>query len=82
MQDHPYCIASKIKSAIAALFFLRFPANALAAVPTAGFEAGSVHVDRYGSGNRTLVLIPGLTDSSAVWNATVARYSGAHTITF
>jgi pimeloyl-ACP methyl ester carboxylesterase len=80
MQDHRYCIAPKIKSAIAALILFALPASALAAVETAGFEAGSVHVDRYGSGNPTLVLIPGLTDSSAVWNTTVARYSGAHTI--
>jgi len=65
---------------IAAAILFALPATALGAVATADFEAGSVHVDRYGSGNPPLVLIPGLTDSSAVWNTTVARYSGAHTI--
>lgn len=68
------------KNGIAAAILFALPATASGAVATAGFEAGSVHVDRYGSGNPPLVLIPGLTDSSAVWNTTVARYGGAHTI--
>jgi pimeloyl-ACP methyl ester carboxylesterase len=52
----------------------------LALTPAASFEAGSVHVDRYGSGSPVLVLIPGLTDSGAVWDTTVARYAGTHTV--
>jgi pimeloyl-ACP methyl ester carboxylesterase len=55
-------------------------APTLAATPSASFEAGSVHVDRYGSGSPALVLIPGLTDSGAVWDTTVARYQATHTI--
>jgi pimeloyl-ACP methyl ester carboxylesterase len=39
-----------------------------------------VHVDQYGSGSPALVLIPGLTDSGAVWNTIVAHYTSAHTI--
>ena len=51
-----------------------------AATPTATFDAGSVGVQQYGSGSPALVLIPGLTDSGKVWDATVARYQSTHTI--
>ncbi len=64
--------------AIVALFTL--PLATLAATPTASFEAGSVHVDKYGSGSPALVLIPGLTDSGSVWYTTVAKYRATHTI--
>ena len=62
------------------LILLAIPVPALALTPTASFEAGSVHVDQYGTGSPTLVLIPGLTDSGAVWDTTVAHYAGTHTI--
>lgn len=62
------------------LAVLLLPIAAAGATPAASFEAGSVHVDRYGSGSPSLVLIPGLTDSGAVWNATVDHYAGTHTI--
>lgn len=66
---------------LATLFFTAAPvAAATAPRPTASFDAGSVHVDEYGTGSPALVLIPGLTDSGAVWDATVARYQGTHTI--
>ena len=39
-----------------------------------------MHVDQYGSGAPALVLIPGLTDSGAVWDSTVARYQASHTV--
>jgi pimeloyl-ACP methyl ester carboxylesterase len=52
----------------------------LGVTPATSFEAGSVHVDRYGSGAPALVLIPGLTDSGAVWNGTVAHYQATRTI--
>lgn len=48
--------------------------------PTTSFEAGSVHVDQYGTGSPGLVFIPGLTDSGAVWDSTVAHYQATHTI--
>jgi hypothetical protein len=65
MQQRTFYSSPKIAIAAAILFAL--PVTALGALPAAGFEAGSVHVDRYGSGDPALVLIPGLTDSSAVW---------------
>jgi pimeloyl-ACP methyl ester carboxylesterase len=69
-----------IRKALSIVALCILPLQALAATPTSSFEAGSVHVDRYGSGSPALVLIPGLTDSGAVWDTTVARYQGAHTI--
>ncbi len=70
-----------IFSAIAgAMPLLAAPLTTLGATPSSSFEAGSVRVDQYGSGSPALVLIPGLTDSSSVWNTTVARYRNAHTI--
>jgi pimeloyl-ACP methyl ester carboxylesterase len=69
-----------VTKAIAAVALLMLPLATLGATPSASFEAGSVHVDRYGSGAPALVLIPGLTDSGAVWDTTVARYQATHTI--
>lgn len=48
--------------------------------PTASFEVGNTHVDRYGSGEPALVLIPGLTDSADVWNGTIEQFAPTHTI--
>ncbi|MFY9665357.1 MAG: alpha/beta fold hydrolase [Candidatus Cybelea sp.] len=69
-----------MKRAVAAVALLTLFLPLLGATPTSSFDAGSVHVDQYGSGAPALVLIPGLTDSGAVWATTVARYQGAHTI--
>ena len=66
---------------IAFAIVLRFtilPANAQ--TPTASFDVGSIHVDQYGSGDPALILIPGLTDSAAVWSATIAHFAPQHTI--
>ncbi|MDP9111269.1 MAG: alpha/beta hydrolase [Candidatus Eremiobacteraeota bacterium] len=48
--------------------------------PTASFTVGHTHVDKYGGGEPSLILIPGLTDSAAVWDGTVAAFSQTHTI--
>ena len=69
-----------LTKAIAAIALSTLPLTALGATPSSSFEAGSVHVDRYGSGSPALVLIPGLTDSAAVWDTTVARYQATYTI--
>lgn len=69
-----------MKSSIVAIALLALPLATLGATPTSSFEAGSVHVDQYGSGAPALVLIPGLTDSGALWGSTVARYAASHTI--
>jgi pimeloyl-ACP methyl ester carboxylesterase len=66
--------------ALMLLIFIAAPISVRAAAPVASFDAGAVHIDQYGSGSPALVLIPGLTDSGAVWDSTVARYQGTHTI--
>jgi pimeloyl-ACP methyl ester carboxylesterase len=81
MHRRPFYIAPEIiKSLVAGATLFGLTATALAQTPIATLNAGAVHIDRYGSGNPPLILIPGLTDSGSVWNTTVARYSGAHTI--
>lgn len=69
-----------LNKALAAMALLSLPLTTLGATPSSSFEAGSVHVDKYGSGSPALVLIPGLTDSAAVWDTTVARYQATHAI--
>ena len=53
---------------------------AVAQTPSASFDVGSIHVDKYGSGEPALILIPGLTDSAAVWSGTIARFAPQHTV--
>jgi len=48
--------------------------------PSASFDINTIHVDQYGSGEPALILIPGLTDSTAVWSGTIARFAPTHTI--
>ncbi|MBV9719390.1 MAG: alpha/beta hydrolase [Candidatus Eremiobacteraeota bacterium] len=67
-------------NAISSITLAALALSTLGATPSASFNAGSVHVDQYGSGAPALVLIPGLTDSGSVWDTTVARYESAHTI--
>ena len=62
----------------AALSLSALPAQAQ--TPSASFDVGSIHVDQYGSGQPALILIPGLTDSAAIWNATIAHFAPQHTI--
>ena len=69
-----------IKKSFTTIALLMLSTFTLGLTPTQSFDAGSVHVDRYGSGSPALVLIPGLTDSGAVWNTTVERYQATHTI--
>ena len=48
--------------------------------PTASFEVGTTHVDKYGTGEPTLILIPGLTDTAAVWAGTIEHFAPMHTV--
>jgi pimeloyl-ACP methyl ester carboxylesterase len=65
--------ASSVIRCAAALFL---PAP----VQTASFEAGMFHVDKYGSGKQTLVLIPGLASGPWIWNEAIARLAPHFTI--
>lgn len=48
--------------------------------PSESFDAGTLHVDRFGSGPQPLVLIPGLGGGAWVWYDTIAKFSPAHTL--
>lgn len=56
--------------------------------PTTSFTVGTTHVDKYmlrqaqhdTSGDVALILVPGLTDSAAVWNGTIEKFAPSHTI--
>ncbi len=48
--------------------------------PAASFEVGSLHVDRFGSGPMTLVLIPGLGCGTWVWAGTIEHFASDYTI--
>jgi pimeloyl-ACP methyl ester carboxylesterase len=48
--------------------------------PQAAFDAGMLHVDRFGSSPQVLVLIPGLGCGAWVWAGTIDRFSRDYTI--
>jgi pimeloyl-ACP methyl ester carboxylesterase len=47
---------------------------------TETFTIGSLHVQKYGSGAQTLILIPGLGCGPWVWNGTIAHFAPNYTI--
>lgn len=51
-----------------------------APVASASFDAGSLHVDRYGNGARALILIPGLGSGPWSWYGTIARFAPQYTV--
>jgi pimeloyl-ACP methyl ester carboxylesterase len=51
-----------------------------APAPAESFDVGTLHVDKFGSGAQTLVLIPGLACGSWVWYSTINRFSPSYTI--
>lgn len=58
------------------------PVTALPPAPAASvsFDAGMLHVDRYGSGAQSLVLIPGLASGPWTWYGTIAHFSPDYTV--
>lgn len=48
--------------------------------PAESFEAGMLHVDKFGAGGQTLVLIPGLAGGAWVWYDTIAHFSPTATL--
>ncbi len=48
--------------------------------PTESFDSGMLHVDRYGSGPKTLVFIPGLASGTWTWYEQIAHFSPNYTI--
>jgi len=75
------------RSAIAALALALFvTAPAFASVPpplpaaTATFDVGSLHVQQFGSGAKSLIFIPGLTCGPWEWSGEIARLAPHYTI--
>ena len=58
------------------------PANpyAMSIAPAERFEAGVLQVERFGSGGRPLILIPGLASGSWAWQDMVRSFSGTHAV--
>jgi pimeloyl-ACP methyl ester carboxylesterase len=52
---------------------------AVAPSPQAGFDSGSIHVDRFGNGD-PVVLLPGLTTGTWEWNDTIRHLASKHTV--
>jgi len=79
-------LAHRIMSALAlvALCAVAAPAQAAtlppAPTPAESFDTGMLHVDRYGSGSQTLILIPGLGSGPWSWYGTIAHFSPSYTI--
>jgi pimeloyl-ACP methyl ester carboxylesterase len=48
--------------------------------PAESFDAGTLHVDKFGAGPQPLVLIPGLGGGPWVWYDTIATLSPTHTL--
>ncbi|MBV8490281.1 MAG: alpha/beta fold hydrolase, partial [Candidatus Eremiobacteraeota bacterium] len=55
-------------------------AQSLVPSPVATFDVGTLHVDEFGHGAQTLILIPGLGSGSWAWDGTIARFSSHYTI--
>jgi pimeloyl-ACP methyl ester carboxylesterase len=51
-----------------------------APVPSESFDAGILHIDKFGSGAQALVLIPGLASGSWVWYDTIAKFSSKYAL--
>jgi pimeloyl-ACP methyl ester carboxylesterase len=71
--------------AVLAILVMAMPARAEsvpspAAVPLQSFDAGSLHVDRFGKGDHTVVLIPGLACGRWVWDREIAKLSPNHSV--
>jgi pimeloyl-ACP methyl ester carboxylesterase len=48
--------------------------------PVESFEAGSLHVDRYGDAGSTLIFIPGLGSGPWSWAEQITRFSASHRV--
>jgi pimeloyl-ACP methyl ester carboxylesterase len=51
-----------------------------APAPTATFDVGSLHVQQYGSGAKSLIFVPGLTCGPWEWSGEIAHFAPDYTI--
>ncbi|MDH2909559.1 MAG: alpha/beta hydrolase [Candidatus Eremiobacteraeota bacterium] len=70
--------------ALALVGFATTPALAIvpspAPSPIATFDVGSLHVQKFGGGPKTLIFIPGLTCGPWEWSGEIAHFSSQYTI--
>ena len=70
--------------ALALVGFATTPALAIvpppAPSPVATFDIGSLHVQKFGAGKKTLIFIPGLTCGPWEWSGEIAHFSSQYTI--
>lgn len=48
--------------------------------PAQSFDSGMLHVDRYGSGAKSLIFIPGLASGSWTWYEQIAHFSPQYSV--
>jgi pimeloyl-ACP methyl ester carboxylesterase len=48
--------------------------------PVESFDVGTLHVDKFGAGEQSLVLIPGLGCGPWVWHGTITKFAPTHTV--
>jgi len=48
--------------------------------PVESFDVGTLHVDQFGSGKQSLILIPGLSCGPWVWHGTIAKFGPKYSI--
>ena len=79
-------LANRIAAAIAlvALATIAAPVSAAtlppAPTPSASFDSGMLHVDKYGSGPQNVILIPGLGSGPWSWYGTIGHFSKYFTV--
>jgi pimeloyl-ACP methyl ester carboxylesterase len=79
-------LANRIAVALTlvALATIAAPASAAtlppAPTPSASFDSGMLHVDKYGSGPQNLILIPGLGSGPWSWYGTIGHFSQYFTV--
>ncbi|HEY1429025.1 MAG TPA: alpha/beta fold hydrolase [Candidatus Tumulicola sp.] len=79
-------LANRIAAALALAIFSSLAVPAMAATlppaptPSASFDSGMLHVDKYGSGPQSMVLIPGLASGPWSWYGTIDHFSKYFTV--
>ena len=79
-------LANRIAVALTLVALAAFAAPASAATlppaptPSASFDSGMLHVDKYGSGPQNVILIPGLGSGPWSWYGTIGHFSQYFTV--
>jgi pimeloyl-ACP methyl ester carboxylesterase len=68
----------RIVASLALAFSLLAPT--LSNAGSESFEAGALHVEKQGKGERAVILIPGLSSGPWVWRETAPRLARTHTV--